>query len=299
MAVHLGFPKRSPRLTIAQVPLGKIGGEPIWLREPLSVMCCEVPSHFICQILAPGDEEQAYYRYLYFFQCPHCKSPSVYRAQLGKRNQFFSEEEEQKIPAEDDWNTDTPTETIENLLVSPEVQENYCDICMEIFEEDPKVTEVARKLFTADLRNELVVTDVLESMEGNVESFSEEKISQGDEEEDDDDDDLEEFAEDKANRDVSFEVFRWFNDFHTRSPVIRYGRNVVPLWYSDRDRPGLVPSPCQCGAMRTFECQILPQIITAIKGYELDFGGIFTYTCPNSCEVQGYAVEEAFYQPSL
>ena len=262
-------------------------------------MCCETASHFICQILAPGESQQAYYRYLYFFQCLHCKSPSVYRAQLSKINPYFAEEE-RKIPAEDEWNTETTTEAIESLLLSPELQENYCDMCIDIFEEDPKVTEVAKKLFTADLRDELVITDVLESMEGNAEG----KISQGgeqaeDDDDDDDDDDLEEFAEDKANRDVSFEVFRWFNDFHSKSPVIRYGRNIVPLWYSDRDRPALVPSPCRCGAMRTFECQVLPQIISAVKGCELDFGGIFTYTCPNSCEVQGYAAEEAFYQPSL
>lgn len=295
MAVHLGFPKKTPKLNIGQVPLGKIGGEPLWLFDNFSPSCCGIPSLFILQVLAPGEDLFSYYRYLYIFQCPGCKSPSVYRGQLSKENPYFSEEE-QKIPIEDDWNAETTNEAIEELLETPDTIAEFCDVAVEIFEEDSKVTEVIKRLFKVDLRNQLEIGDLIEFMEGGVESNSEEKMSQ---EDDDDDEDFDDFAEDIASRDVSFEVFRWFHGFHAKSPVVRYGKNMIPLWYSDKNRPILSPNPCHCGKIRVLECQILPQVIASIPGYDLDFGEIFIYTCPNSCMIQGYVAEEAFYQPSL
>ena len=182
-------------------------------------------------------------------------------------------------------------------MKTPEKQENFCDVEVEIYEEDSKITEIVNKLYDINSKNDLEVNELYELMEGGVESANEEKISQ--ESEENIDDDLDELAEDKGSKDISFDVFRWFNNFFTKSPCIRYGRGILPLWYSDKDRPQIIPSLCSCGLLRTFECQILPQIIVKVPESNLDFGSIFVYTCPVSCDIQGYAVEQAFFQPSL
>ena len=103
-----------------------------------------------------------------------------------------------------------------------------CDTCIDIFEEDAHVTEVVNKLYVTNIKNELEVTELYEFMEGGFESASEEKISQG-EDDDGEDEELGDIAENKANRDISFDVFRWFNNSTSKSPVIRYGRDILPL----------------------------------------------------------------------
>lgn len=292
MAVHLGFPKNAEKIDLSLVPLGKIGGDPLWLGEDLEVKCCEIPSMFICQLLAPGEEDFCYYRYLYAFQCPVCLLPSVYRGQLPKSNQLI--QEETKSEALDDWNVEASTENIMDLLSTPVAPANYSDITFDIYQEDYKVTEIARKLFYMDVKNEASVNDIYELIEGGNESFNEEKISQ--DESDDIDDDI---VEDKTDRDVSFDAFKWFSNFTLKSPCVRYGRDSVPFWYSDAHRPVLANTLCSCGLVRTFECQILPQIISYVRAYDLDFGTILIYTCPRSCVSGLYVKEQAYYQPSM
>lgn len=297
MAVHLGFAKKSSRLEISQTPMGKIGGEPLWFQKNFQAICCGVNSNFICQIFAPGEEDQAYYRYLYVFQCPSCRLPLAFRDQLRKNSEFFAEPEERKAEDEcDDWNTETNTETLINLLEKPESTVVLSDLTLEVYEEDPAATHVINKLFGVDLGNNMATEELYELMEGGDESAGEEKISQ---EEDDDDDDLEEIAEGNRDKDVSFDVFKWHSSFTAKCPVIRYCRNSCPLWYSDKERPQFNPGACRCGAIRNFEFQVLPQIIPAIGNLELDFGSIYVFTCPAHCEINEIVQEESFYQPSL
>jgi pre-rRNA-processing protein TSR4 len=204
--------------------------------------------------------------------------------------------------ASDDWNTEVDSDKLLNLLSSnpePKDSKPLIDLSLEIFEEDKKITEVINELFTLDVKNEGLVNEFYENMEGGVESAGEEKIcnSQEDDDEDIGEDEME--NENKSTRDVAFDTLRWFSNFHLKSPVVRYCRGGRPLWYSDKERPLIVIEKCPCGVQRTFECQVLPQMASVIKDENVEFGSIYVYTCPNSCSVQGNCFEQAFYQPSL
>ncbi|XP_056231201.1 programmed cell death protein 2 isoform X2 [Seriola aureovittata] len=70
--------------------------------------------------------------------------------------------------------------------------------------------------------------------------------------------------------------------------VVRYSRGGSPLWIS----PQHVPSdqdipPCTCGAKRTFEFQVMPQLLNSLcvdaKGASIDWGTLAVYTCSASC----------------
>lgn len=62
----------------------------------------------------------------------------------------------------------------------------------------------------------------------------------------------------------------------------RYERHGTPLNISDV-LPTEIP-PCQyCQSPRTFEFQILPQILYELKEQHVDFGTLQVFTCSNSC----------------
>lgn len=301
MAVHLGFPCKVPKIRICDVPLGKIGDEPLWMSQPVDVVCCGMRSVFICQVLAPGDDDRTYYRYLYVFQCTSCKLPQVVRCQLHKQNLYIREIVEESKDPLDDWNTDSNSEQILKLLQSPSTTEELQDLTLEVLEEDHKQTQIIKSLSTLNLKDEESIREFYETMEGGVESAGEEKINDSNEDEDDDDDiGLEEIEmEGRARRDVAFDTMKWFISCNFKNPVVRYSRGGCLLWYSDCDRPEISPGKCACGAVRVFECQVLPGIIGLIGNEDVEFGGIYVFTCPVSCD-QGYFVfEQAFYQPSL
>lgn len=299
MAVHLGFPCKVPKICVSDVPLGKIGDEPLWMAQRVEVVCCGMDSVFICQILAPGEEDRTYYRYIYVFQCVSCKLPQAVRCQLHKENPYIREIVEESKDPEDDWNTDTNSEQILKLLQAPSATEELQDLSLEILEEDHKQTQIINSLFSLNLKDEESVREFYENMEGGVESAGEEKINDSNDEEDDDIgvEDLE--VEGKSRRDVAFDTMKWFISCNFKNPVVRYSKGGCLFWYSDSERPEIRPGKCGCGAVRVFECQVLPGIIGLVGNEGVEFGGIYVFTCPASCD-QGYSVfEQAFYQPSL
>ena len=108
--------------------------------------------------------------------------------------------------------------------------------------------------------------------------------------------------------------------------ALRYNRapNGTPLWAGTRAKPppGFPPQCELCGARRTFEFQLMPQLLCAIEAAEderrshtsqpaadalraasdedaLDWGVVGVYTCSASCHVDacGYAVESVWHQP--
>merc|ERR1739844_202275 len=89
--------------------------------------------------------------------------------------------------------------------------------------------------------------------------------------------------------------------------VIRYQRFGDPLWISIKDRPNSndIPVCQQCGATRTFEFQIMPQLLNSLnleaQNSELcegiDWGVLAIYTCSNSCnEGPSYKLEYIWKQ---
>lgn len=76
--------------------------------------------------------------------------------------------------------------------------------------------------------------------------------------------------------------------------VIRYMRHGSPLWISDNGIPNAYQVPkCElCKSKRTFEFQIMPQMLNELKNFELDWGVITVYTCSKDCDVAGQYARE-------
>ncbi|KAF9091006.1 Programmed cell death protein 2 [Mortierella sp. GBA35] len=89
--------------------------------------------------------------------------------------------------------------------------------------------------------------------------------------------------------------------------VLRYARmeyeltNPEPLYVSDIGipKPGDIPPCPDCGQERTFEFQILPQLLNYLSidhsaADALDFGTVLVYSCKENCHV-----EDKHYQPEV
>ncbi|KAJ1905794.1 hypothetical protein IWQ60_012208 [Tieghemiomyces parasiticus] len=84
---------------------------------------------------------------------------------------------------------------------------------------------------------------------------------------------------------------------HNPSQVLRYARTAydqpdgAPLFVSDMDHPATpsdIPACENCGTARTFEFQILPQLLYYLGTDQalpssLDWGSLFVYSCPANC----------------
>jgi pre-rRNA-processing protein TSR4 len=88
-----------------------------------------------------------------------------------------------------------------------------------------------------------------------------------------------------------------FNERVRRAPhqIVRYDRDGFPLLCSSSSS-GYTPDQCSCGAERSFEFQIMPQLLSLLElGTDVeggvDWGSIYIYTCSRSCLVEGYAEE--------
>lgn len=95
--------------------------------------------------------------------------------------------------------------------------------------------------------------------------------------------------------------------------VLRYARvytdedyfpseDKEPLWVRDDQRPSLQQIGCcsNCRQPRTFEFQVMPQILNHLQldhldSNTLDFGVIAIYTCPNDCNISENFLEEGFF----
>ncbi|XP_069549809.1 programmed cell death protein 2 [Brachyistius frenatus] len=70
--------------------------------------------------------------------------------------------------------------------------------------------------------------------------------------------------------------------------VVRYSRGGSPLWVSSQHVPSDqdIP-PCTCGAKRTFEFQVMPQLLNSLcvdsTGASIDWGTMAVYACSASC----------------
>ena len=84
--------------------------------------------------------------------------------------------------------------------------------------------------------------------------------------------------------------------------VLRYDRRGAPLLCSAT--PPAAPPPCPaCGGPRSFELQVMPQLLTELRLGDtcqaggVDWGSLHVYTCDASCHVaRGYVAEHAAIQ---
>lgn len=70
--------------------------------------------------------------------------------------------------------------------------------------------------------------------------------------------------------------------------VIRYWKDQEPLLISSQSPPNNIPDCEVCGSKRTFEFQVMPYLLVALKldqiGESVDFGTLLVYTCQKNCD---------------
>uniref|UniRef100_G3PUL4 Programmed cell death 2 n=1 Tax=Gasterosteus aculeatus TaxID=69293 RepID=G3PUL4_GASAC len=100
--------------------------------------------------------------------------------------------------------------------------------------------------------------------------------------------DLEEMA---MHDNQDHKVFQQFKKRIRPEPhqVVRYSRGGSPLWVSSKHIPSDQDIPaCTCGAKRTFEFQVMPQLLNSLcvdtTGDSIDWGTLVVYTCSASCD---------------
>lgn len=274
MAVQLGVPVPSPPLRIEDFPLGKLGGEPLWLLPEGPTECegCENSLEFLLQLYCPLESEETYHRYLYVLICSVCQEVHVYRAQLPQGNPLYPEPEP---------DSDISDQQLLDLILP---QGPRPDLALSIVEEDADITQAARILYALDLNDRLAVEDFAERMPYTPHVRSSSPVEE--EEEDTD-----------PPGDVAFELLRLAST-RQRRQCLRYNRQDVPLWYSNINRPDLTPQPCVCGSPRIFEFQVMPQAIH-LAHLSCDFGSIYVFTCERSCSSHLYMREVSLVQDSL
>ncbi|UKK00820.2 apoptosis regulatory protein [Theileria orientalis] len=122
--------------------------------------------------------------------------------------------------------------------------------------------------------------------------------------------------------------FKKFCKKTTQNEVLYYSREGEPLWLSDKTRrpviAGLektmepknedsredesdnghivdefeqiiIPLCENCGSVRSFEFQVLPQILHYLKSDRIDFGSISVYTCSKSCKIENKYQKEVVF----
>lgn len=110
--------------------------------------------------------------------------------------------------------------------------------------------------------------------------------------------DFNEFSETKEDK--SFGKFKkTIESYETQ--VLRYDRHGSPLWISDHGKldPSKVPKCVNCSSKRTFEFQIMPQMLNELKNYDLDWGVIAVYTCEKDCDVDEKYIPEFCYKQDI
>ncbi|XP_053963556.1 programmed cell death protein 2 [Anastrepha ludens] len=342
--IDLGFAeeRESAWLTNRYFP-SKIGGKPAWLElEKLpsnkELLCetCQEPKAFLCQIYAPFEDEYNFHRTIYVFVCRSAgcqvsnsaRHLTVYRSQLPRKNEFYSEEP-----------------PIEEGSPLPEIQSSKklckacgctgplaCSRCRKVNYCSAKHQRSHwphhKKICIAENQSETENTNILLP---NI-SFPEWEIvveanDAGEETATDNDDgsveeknlaeyqnlveagktgtlkDVAESELDKyANESVAADdkIFRKFRKEVSKNPdqVVRYGRGGTPLWIADVEQTIAqqlqIPNCELCGGERQFEYQIMPQMLNLLKDDQLDWGTLTLYTCSKSCRLpndKGYVRE--------
>ena len=96
-----------------------------------------------------------------------------------------------------------------------------------------------------------------------------------------------------------------------KDQILRYARwkTGEELFFSDKNRPNVletIPKCPHCNGPRLFEFQIMPQLLSYLNledvpgPGELDWGGIYIYTCKNSCSDGSKCLEESVWcQPGI
>ncbi|XP_029353523.1 programmed cell death protein 2 [Echeneis naucrates] len=288
---------------------------------------CRLPMAFLLQVYAPvSGLDTSFHRSLFLFCCrtAECyklndnRCMKVFRSQLSRRNEFYPYDP----PPEDESTTDP--EHSQNVLPVSGVKlcwvcgcpgNKACSRChtvtycgkhhqtlhwkhthkKECGSQDMLAATTSPFLFP---ESELVTEPEEEEEEAKEENVKEAEGMEGGDGTQKDVDcsslantlaetDLEEMAlcETKDSK-----MFQRFKKKIAPEPhqVVRYSRGGSPLWISSQHIPSGQDIPsCTCGAKRTFEFQVMPQLLNSLcvdaTGASIDWGTLAVYTCSSSC----------------
>ncbi|XP_037553419.1 programmed cell death protein 2 [Nematolebias whitei] len=325
--VVLGFLEDAEpwRLRASQFP-SKVGGRPAWLSQTglpsVSALECEIcglPMVFLLQVYAPiSGWDRSFHRTLFLFCCktPKCYSRNdnrcikVFRSQLPRKNDFYPydpppEDEPQSDPEED--HSVLPVSQVKLCWVCGCPGNKTCSRCHAVTYCGKHHQTVhwkhSHKKECCSPEASSVTTSPLLFPESELVTEPEEEREDPEAEEDEGgvqksadgpslaetlaEADLEEMAmhETEDNK-----VFQRFKKRIASEPhqVIRYSRGGCSLWVSSHHIPSDedIP-PCTCGTKRTFEFQVMPQLLNSLcvdsTGVSIDWGTLAVYTCSDSC----------------
>lgn len=114
------------------------------------------------------------------------------------------------------------------------------------------------------------------------------------------DTDLEQYGDGDTGEDKTFAKFKK-RIAGNPDQVLRYERDGSPLWiaFSHKLASDAIPVCDNCQGARTFEFQIMPQLLNNLKQDELDWGVICIYTCSSDCDIGNRYIEEYAYKQDL
>ncbi|XP_050298103.1 programmed cell death protein 2 [Anthonomus grandis grandis] len=317
----------------------KVGGKPAWLSlKPLPSAadvtckkCLRVPT-FLCQIYAPfydsdtTDKQQLdnnFHRSVFLFVCrnPKCNQANrsdniiVLRNCLAKQNSFYP-----ATPPEVKKDTDFDIKMWAELCnLCGIYADKRCSKCKNVVycckEHQILDWKNAHKLQCSDGLNDIKDNSgwlfpewelIIESEDIEEESINEQEAMEEYEKLKAEGKtgtltDIEESDLDAHAATDSDKVFSKFKKKVSEYPdqVIRYSRGGQPLFIAKEPLPDSIPDCEYCGGPRQFEFQVMPQILSCLKEYELDWGVILVYTCKNSCvgdSINSYKREYVFKQ---
>lgn len=297
------------------------------LQSDLECQKCGLPMVFLLQVYAPiSGQDRSFHRTLFLFCCktPDCYSHNdgrcvkVFRSQLPRKNVFYSYD---PPPDEEPQNTSEEDRDVLSVLgvklcrVCGCPGNKACSRCHTVTycgrhhqtlhwkhshkKECLSAEEPAASASPFLFPESELVTEPEEGGEQGEEG--EEEVDGGGEQNSTQNStnsssladalaeaDLEEMALHETEDD---KVFQRFKKKVASEPhqVIRYSRGGRPLWVSLKHVPSEeeIP-PCSCGAKRTFEFQVMPQLLNSLgvdsTGASIDWGTVAVYTCSVSCD---------------
>lgn len=282
--VELGYTYYDPTPALAEHFPSKIGGAPVWLLPeclpPASALTCGRCGRrrrFLMQLYCPRPEvEHAYHRSLMVFCCggaclQHATGWAAFRCNLPKAAPCYVEHEDGSWTARGREALSTATAASLPPPAAAPLPELYIWVELEgDWQAVVAASDAASVAQTSRLLSAYEAVEGASWAEGGAEAPTRPHTARGDErasvssaadgsEMDDDDEE---------------EVESGLYGFQRRASAhpmqaLRYNRDPrgMPMWAGSRGRPpaGMPPACERCGAPRTFECQLMPQLVCALE----------------------------------
>ncbi|XP_017149479.2 programmed cell death protein 2 [Drosophila miranda] len=299
--------------------------------EQLQCQKCKAPKVFLAQLYAPHEDDFNFHRSIYIFVCRNadCQQDhsaenfTVLRSQLALKNKFFSEQ-----AAEDDGEPLPPIPCLKKVCAACGCYAPHaCSRCKTIY----YCSAAHQRAHWSDHKANCGSSNAVPHKPLSAIEFEEFEIviesnptRPVEEDHKDDDARLAEFEAlqasgntgdlsnvSEAEMDKYFgntagsddKTFRQFKKQIADEPeqIVRYKRGGEPLWITNTaatvaDQLKSLPNCSQCGGIRQFEFQIMPQTLVLLKEEFLDWGVLAVYTCAKSCPIEGYVEEHMVKQ---